>query len=337
MVRVLPDSALDDAILGAVGLEYRCEDAILQPTQVQLWINHLCILLVKHMATDIVSPIAITDIRGGSCKPRQECQRIPSDVDITREACLIAVRAKASPTVIDHWTVVTLLCHMVIEGVVEPECVVQILHILACYPLLPIEPPEVYALLLHRTKHGIEIGIGPLLLRHLVRNALALFAPTISLCKTLVRLLVRLNTRGRVEVQRGLEILLVTPREEVLGRREELLLPGVACPAHTLIILILLRILSTQAPGLVPIHIDDEHIERNIQRAHSLDQVAQLIVRILPIATPPISEYILRRERNIARYTGVVLQRLGIFVSVGKEVQIESIALGTTLNPILPM
>ena len=83
---------------------------------------------------------------------------------------------------------------MLIKGVVQPECIAQILCVLTCSPLLPVKPPEVYTNLLKWREYGVKIGIRPLLLVNLKWYALALLSPAVSLCKSLVWLLKWLNT-----------------------------------------------------------------------------------------------------------------------------------------------
>ena len=96
---------------------------------------------------------------------------------------------------------------MTIEGVVKPESIAQVLCKLALLPLLPVEPPEVDTNILKRAQNGLKVGIRPLLLVNLKRNALALLCPAILLYKSLIWLLKWLNTRSRVEVKRCLKLL----------------------------------------------------------------------------------------------------------------------------------
>ncbi len=84
--------------------------------------------------------------------------------------------AQTAPAVVDDRTLCIFalghaLAHLVVEeGVIEPEGIAEILHIFALLPLLPVEPPEVHALLLERMDDGVEVGVSPLSLVHSERH-----------------------------------------------------------------------------------------------------------------------------------------------------------------------
>ena len=73
MVWELPNTALNVAILGAMGLEDRGKDTVLQPTQIEFRVG-LRAADFECMTANIVTPIAITDIRCSTCKPRQKSE-----------------------------------------------------------------------------------------------------------------------------------------------------------------------------------------------------------------------------------------------------------------------
>jgi hypothetical protein len=82
------------------------------------------------------------------------------------------------------------------------------------------------------------------------RHALALFGPSVLPGERLVNVFVGLDARGGVEVERYFQLLVFGPSEEIRGRGEQLLLPGVAGPADALSVLVLGGVFLAQAPGL---------------------------------------------------------------------------------------
>ena len=69
-----------------------------------------------------------------------------------------------------------------------------------------------------------------------------------------VQLFVRVDAFGRVQVERGLQALLVERRQEAGRVGEELAVPGVAGPARA----------GVAGLGDVPVHVDHAHRERDL-------------------------------------------------------------------------
>ena len=97
-----------------------------------------------------------------------------------------------------------------------------------------------------------------------------------------------------MQVERGLQVLLLCPLQEALRRGKQASVPGVACPA------------ATCRLGIMPVHIYDEHVERNVVVVHLRDEVAQLVVAVRPVARPPVAEGVARRQWHLARKLGIV-------------------------------
>ena len=119
------------------------------------------------MSADVVPPIAVAHVGRGGSEIWQITEHLPRSQAVSGEADLVAVAADASPTMVYHraagiYSLISRLAdHIVEEGVVQPERVVESWNILAELPLLPVEPPEVNSLTLERTDHGIEICVRP--------------------------------------------------------------------------------------------------------------------------------------------------------------------------------
>ena len=98
--------------------------------------------------------------------------------------------------------------------------------------LLPVEPPEVDALLLQRMMDDVQIISGKALVGNIEGNVL--LGGRINahrLCHLRVAVLPRLNARGRVQVQAGLQPVGVQRDQELVGVREEQPVPAIAGPA----------------------------------------------------------------------------------------------------------
>ena len=128
------------------------------------------------MPSDVVSPIAVAHIGCGRGEIWQIAEHLPRSQTVSGEADLVAVAADASPAMVDHratciYSLISRLTHHIVEeGVVQPERVVESWNILAELPLLPVEPPKIDSLALERAYHGIEISVRPVNVVHPERH-----------------------------------------------------------------------------------------------------------------------------------------------------------------------
>ncbi len=162
-------------------------------------------------------------------------------------------------------------------------------------------------------QHG-EIGLEERAVGDVERDRVALRrVPAEGGGHRLVRLLVRADPVGGVDVEGDPQAVLVEPREELRGVGEQVAVPGVARPP---------------APELgvdvddVPVHVDDAHRERHALRLEALDQrlVRRRRVRVVP--APPVAE---REpwEQRLGPGDGVErAQRLGVVGPVREHVQV---------------
>ena len=109
-----------------------------------------------------------------------------------------------------------------------------------------------------------------------------------------------------MEVQSGFKPKIVKILQAVGRIREKFLLPGVASPTDPLAKLVLWSLVPPKRPGLVPIHIQNHHVDRDVQRADLLSKPHELEVRILPETAPPVAKGIFRRHRNTTSDSGEV-------------------------------
>ncbi len=190
--------------------------------------------------------------------------------------------------------------------------------------LLPVEPPEVDALVLERVVQLLEVGLDERRVgeveadRHLGGGVDAE-----PLGHRLVGRLVGVDALGRVHVQRDREAALVQVGEELLGVGEQVGVPAVAGPAAAV-----LRVDVDQ----VPVHVDDRHRQRDALAAEAVDQVDVLLGGVGVVAAPPVAERVARQQRGRA---GQLVERLQcplVVAAVGEDVEVL-VARGARRHP----
>ena len=134
--------------------------------------------------------------------------------------------------------------------------------------------------------------------------------------------------------------------EEILRIREEFLLPCPACPADSLVELIPAGLSTLNSwrslteevhPCLMPVHIDDHHINRNVECLEMICKIKEFIVGVLPITAPPISESILWRKRNPTCNLCKICQGSHIVMTISKHIKVLSVLVIAALHPIFPV
>ena len=142
-----------------------------------------------------------------------------------------------------------------------------------------------------------------------------------------------------MEVERGLQVQFVVQfGQEGFRIVEEVAVPGIAGPAHVLADLVAAQAAGGILPGLVPVHINDHDVDRELAVTELFAQGEELLVGVGPVTAPPVTEDILRRHRNLAGDLGEVGQGGLVVVAVGKDVQVLGFAaFRTDGNPLTPV
>jgi len=83
----------------------------------------------------------------------------------------------------------------------------------------------------------------------------------------------------------------------------------------------------------VPVHVDDEYVERSIVFAEAADDLEDLLIAVCPIARPPCAEGEAGRQRNAAGHTDVVAEGFAVVVGVTEEIPVLTLARGTLHHP----
>ena len=273
--------------------------------------------------------------------------------------------SKPSPAVIDERAFRAAEFLVTEESVVYPERVIEAIDVLVLLPLLPVQPPEVHALALQGADDGVEVGIGPLLLAHTVRNAgtvsfhahrlrvslvqVRLFskhivpgavvvvrAGQVILHKGIIAVLVFTDAGSRMKVQGGLETKGVEVVQEAFRVREEFTVPTVSGPSPALAKGIVSKALLHFLIGVMPVHIHYHHIHGDTALAHLPAKVQKFLIRENPVSAPPIAKGVFRRHRNAPCNLYKVSKGGGIVVPVSKYVPVNAVSLLTSGNPVLP-
>ena len=141
-----------------------------------------------------------------------------------------------------------------------------------------------------------------------------------------------------MQVEGGLEPLRVDFGQEGLRVVEEIPVPGIAGPAHAFARFVL----SPNAPrrprpGLVPVHVDDHHVDGQSAVTELLPQGDELLVGIIPVSAPPVAEDELRRHRNLPCHLREIGQGRLVIMPIGKQVPVLDLPLRAGRHPFAPV
>src|SRR3712207_9461750 len=138
-------------------------------------------------------------------------------------------------------------------GVVEPPRVAEVRKLLVVTPLLPVEPPKVYAHLVEESQLGIEPSLHESLARGLPRYVLLRGGVHAHVaCHGGIVFLKVLYAVGGMEVKGDLKVLAFEPIQEFVGARKEPSVEGIA------------RSAAFFGLGIVPVPVDDQPVERDV-------------------------------------------------------------------------
>ena len=84
----------------------------------------------------------------------------------------------------------------------------------------------------------------------------------------------------------------------------------------------------------MPVHIEYKHICVYIVVAHRFHDVAEIICRIIVVLAVPISQHIIRRQGNLARYQCEIIKGFLIIVAIAEKIEVKSIGVCTRCRPV---
>src|SRR5579859_1814994 len=85
--------------------------------------------------------------------------------------------------------------------------------------------------------------------------------------------------------------------------------------------------------GQVPVHVDHEHIERNIILAKALHEIVELLIAVRPVTGPPSPKSEPWRQWDLARDSREIGQCLLVVVAISEEIPILPLARGALDHP----
>ncbi len=136
-----------------------------------------------------------------------------------------------------------------------------------------------------------------------------------------------------MEVERHLAALAVQIGKRRRRIGEEVAVPSIARPAPHLAELVPPVGAVHDVPGLVPLHVDDEHVDGIPDGLHLVDERAHFFVGIEPVAAPPVAERPARRQRDPPRDLDVVSEAALVVVAVGEDREV-AVCAGRTLRAL---
>ena len=284
-----------------------------------------------------MAPETEAHVGGGGGEPGLVGQRLPGDERIARKPDLVAVVAQAAPAVENQRPLAALALHVAEVDIVEVEGGIDPLDPCSA-PLLPVEPPEIDPHPFHGVEENIHVGLGEALVGNIERYIF--FRCGIhahGLGKVGILLLVGLDAAGRVEVEAGLDSVLVRPLQEFCGVWKIVPVPGEPRPAGTLPGGVLPPFPILGKPfrhgGDVPVHIHHQHVEPEIVATELPDDIAELLVVVVPIFGPPVAKDKPGRKGDPARHGDKVRQSRLVVVAVAEEIEILPLAFGAGHHP----
>jgi len=203
--------------------------------------------------------------------------------------------SQSAPTMIEHRTGSAVSFHLGEKDIINPPYIIQTVHFLIIRKLLPVEPPEVYPFLLHRMKSIFEHSFHQLLIRSNPRDRILSFRIHAYIGGYRpIGFLIKSKPVSRMQIKGQLDPFLFQISKKTSGIRKQAFVPGPSAPS------------SFTRFRIMPVHINHQHIERNIIHPEFTQQFSQFIVRVTPIARPPITESITGRQRRLAGKHGIV-------------------------------
>ena len=244
--------------------------------------------------------------------------------------------AQSAPAVEDEGTVLALQLLVVEEDMVQPEGVAQVGFVLGNHPLLPVDPPEIDTDILVRAQNVLEEGFVEILVLDIPADGTVGIGQAVGRdvgiavgqvgIQSLVVILFRENTIGRVQVERRVEVLLVQPGDKAGRVGEERLVPAPAGPLGTVGI-----------AGLavaVPVHIDDEHIHGDVARADVVHNIPHVLLGIALIFRIPVAKDVERGQRHFTGNAGEIVQSPLVVVTVAHEIQVQRVGVFALGHPV---
>ena len=214
----------------------RAERPPLDPPSVELGRN-----FPGHVSANVMTPIPVSDVCSRCSEFRLEGQRFPNRHNVPGEPDLIAMIPESTPPVEEQRAIRFPAFHVCEKNIVEPPGRRHAGNFRRS-PRLPVQPPEIDALMLKRVNDQVHVVRGKLLVDDIERNVfLRCRIDSHRRCHFRIMIFVRLDAGGRMKVQWRLQSFTIAPGKEALGIRKVVPVPRVSGPSERLTCLIFRR------------------------------------------------------------------------------------------------
>ena len=179
---------------GTVEPHNRRKHAKLRPPRL-----HFVILIASHMASDVVAPPAITDIRGIRSKIRLKFERVPCCDRIAGKSHRIPVASRSRIPRKRHWPLSVSPAVQKMVMVQHPQRIQS--GNSAVPPLLPVNPPEIHSHFFIRMMKVLKIRFEKIRIRNIKAHRIFML-PVYSqiFSHILIHLFISLNPIRRVDI-----------------------------------------------------------------------------------------------------------------------------------------
>ena len=195
--------------------------------------SQFIISVSKHMTTNVMAPPSISDIAGICSEIWLELQTLPCNNRITRESNGISV---ASRTCISGKGKLSLAFPYTVKIVImvqHPKGIQT--RYFRNSSLLPVKPPEIYAVFFHRMMQIIKINLKEFIICYVKKYRLFLLRiHSHFLCNTWICFFIWADSICRMNIQCYLHIMVMKPFQEFRRIRKQLFVPGIACPSASI-------------------------------------------------------------------------------------------------------
>ena len=192
---------------------------------------------------------------------------------------------------------------------------------LCCISLLPVNPPEIYALFLLRVKYALKIRFQEFSAGNIKINRFFLICINISqfLRYGKIAVLICADSTCRVKIQTYFHSMFMQPCKKSLRFREIFFIPCVACPGAS--------VFRVHLIYKMPVHIHYAYGKRNFLLLKTGDKSFVAFFCISVVTAPPVSQRESWKHGRFSCKSVKIPQSFLIIISIGKEINICSLSL----------
>ena len=287
--------------------------------------RHLVVPDPEHVPADVVGPPVVADIGGCRGELGLEAQGVPGGDGVPGEADGRAVAGGVGETGEGDGAAAVALHPAARPGAGALAPGVQVVDVvehpqrvqardIGVAALLPVQPPEVDAVVLQRVVGELQVGVGEVLVTDVEGDGLARGrVPAEPAHHGGVGGLVAADAGGGVEVEGHLHAAGVQGVQEAPGVGEEIGVPGVAGPP------VADRRVDVHQ---VPVHVEHRYREGQPLGREAVHEGEVGLLGVAVVAAPPVAQERPRDQRSGAGQAEEVPQRPAVVLPVAEQVQV---------------